>query len=80
MALRTQTLNRGNIVTPICQYWPLAASWVLPARLVAGGEMPIVVVVVGQGGDLLLLIITNVSSYSTAYVQENYKEHFLLYK
>ena len=68
-------------MTPICQYWPLAASWVLPARLVAGGEMPIVVVVVGQGGDLLLLIITNVSSYSTAYVrldivQENWKEPF----
>ena len=69
-------------MTPICQYWPLAASWVLPARLVAGGEMPIVVVVVGQGGDLLLLIITSVSSYLTAYVWilwgETIKNHFLL--
>ena len=44
--------------------------------------MPIVVVVVGQGGDLLLLIITNVSSYSTAYVwtlcRKTGKNHFLL--
>ena len=26
MTLRSQTLNRGNIATPICQYWPLAAE------------------------------------------------------
>ena len=48
MALRTQTLNRGNIVTPICQYWPLAAE----VGFTRGGEMPIVVVASeGQGGD-----------------------------
>ena len=49
MALRRQTLNRGNIVTPICQYWPLAAE----VGFSRGGEMPIVVVVAseGQGGD-----------------------------
>ena len=48
MALRTQTLNRGNIVTPICQYWPLAAE----VGFTRGVEMAIVVVASeGQGGD-----------------------------
>ena len=57
MALRTQTLNRGNIVTPICQYWPLAAE----VGFTRGGEMPIVVVASeGQGGDPSPLMITAV--------------------
>ena len=51
MALRSQTLNRRNIVTPICQYWPLAAE--VGFTLVVG-KCPLWCVVVaseGQGGD-----------------------------
>ena len=46
--MHSQTVNRGNIVTLICQYWPPAAE----VGFTRGGEMPIVVVASeGQGGD-----------------------------
>ena len=56
MALRTQTLNRGNIVTPICQYWPPAAE----VGFTRGGEMPIVVVAAPRVKVVTPLMITAV--------------------